>query len=1728
MNGCFAVSSFALNTWTLPTASISGDLEICVGQNTTLTASGGATYSWSTMAVTPGITVSPVATTSYSVVVTDGNGCTNSASATVVVNPLPVVTISATDTLVCGGDAVTLTASGGGSYAWSNGANTAAITVNVTATTTYSVVVTDVNGCTNSASKTIYVSPAMAWSSATALDASCNGGSDGSVSANVTGGSPMVTLSWEDGDGNPVGTSGLSAGTYHVTATDAAGCTIDTLLVVGEPTAIQIQGLIVTNVSCNGDSTGTAFATITGGTPLPGGYNVTLTGSSLTLTQTDFGFFFDELPADTYTIDVEDENGCTASTQFTITEPTALQVSATSADADCNGGNGTITGNASGGTTGYTYFIDFPNDGQASPVFNAPAGTYMLVVEDSHSCRDSVAVTVGEPTLLTATASSTNESCVGAEDGTATVSPVGGTPGYTYSWSNGQTTAIATGLAAGSYTVTITDNNGCTTSASTTVAVTGPGAAQVVNCPTDTTLYVLECDISFAWVAPTINDNCNVIELDVDLGGAVNEGYAAGVQQANFAIGTYTVTYTNPGPDTVACTFDVTVIDTIAPIILCPPTERVACIEDVSDPLVGFVDFINAGGVLNDNCTVDLSSIIHVSTLSTGTPECVNKDTLIRTYSVVDIYNNSNTCEQLIIVKDSIAPTFVTFAADTLINCDADSTALALGAPTGDDNCNAAVTYSHSNTSTQGSDPADCDYYNYVVTRTWVITDACGNTATDNQIISIQDTTAPDPVCVDISVNLLPSGMVSIVAADINGASDDNCMPSGLLNLSATPTTFTCAEVGANNVVLTVTDACGNSATCVAVVTVVDTEPPVAICNSAIDVYLDAAGEATIDTTDINNGSWDNCAIDTMTLSVYNFDCGDVAAPVTVQMVVFDVYGNSDTCYTVVTVLDTIAPVAVCTTTTLYLDATGNATVDAEDLDGGSTDACGGLTFSANPDDFTCANVGPNPSVLTVTDVNGNSSTCTGTVIVVDTIDPVAVCQNINLYLDATGNATVDAEDLDGGSTDACGGLTFDAAPESFTCANVGPNIVALTVTDVNNNSATCFAIVTVIDTIDPVAVCMDTTLYLDVTGNVTITAPELDGGSSDACGGLTFAASQTAFDCTDVATSPNAVVVTVTDVNGNTSTCTALVTVLDTVPPVAVCQDITVQLDMNGDGGITGVQLNNGSTDACGGLTFAANPNTFDCGDVGANTVVLTVTDVNGNTATCTSTVTVEDNVPPVAACQDVTVSLDANGEGSTTASAVDDGSNDACGLDTMYLNTYDFTCANVGPNTVILTVVDVNGNSSSCSATVTVVDLVAPIAICSDTTIYLNGSGLASVTAPQLDGGSSDACGIQSFAAAPTSFDCSDLGPNSVILTVTDVNGNSATCVSIVTVLDTLAPVFSQCPGNAVLNSDPNGCYQNYQIVLDTIFDNCTAAGMINVQLKGRVVANNGVIPMTISPLGAGGYTITATFGMPVGNNRVTVIATDAQGNVDSCEWFVQVNDIWAPILSNCPVDVTVNVNPTSCTAQAYWPVPIPSDNCSGVMMTTQNNNQYFPGYFFPLGTTNVVYTATDASGNTTTCSFNVNVVGTCTPPAPDLSPEHTTGSTSYAPGQTKNVVVRIRNLSANPTTAPVTFYVQKMDPNFTVFVDPNATSVTVGVNTFSVMNSDWVITEQATRWRFVSKPGVVINGNTTNFVAVQLTATGNQGSTAGMTTTIVSGTGGGETPTTNNIKITGLSIN
>src|SRR5207245_832652 len=178
-----------------------------------------------------------------------------------------------------------------------------------------------------------------------------------------------------------------------------------------------------------------------------------------------------------------------------------------------------------------------------------------------------------------------------------------------------------------------------------------------------------------------------------------------------------------------------------------------------------------------------------------------------------------------------------------------------------------------------------------------------------------------------------------------------------------------------------------------------------------------------------------------------------------------------------------------------------------------------------------------------------------------------------------------------------------------------------------------------------------------------------------------------------------NSVTVTVTDNNGNLSTCTATVTVAESVAPVALCQGLTVQLDATGHATITAEQVNNGSSDACGIANLSMDKTAFDCTNIGANTVTLTVTDNNGNSQTGTSTVTVIDSVPPVAVCQNLTLQLDATGHGSITPEQVNNGSTDASGPGGLSLSQTNFDCASIGTNTVPLTVTDNNGNSSTCT---------------------------------------------------------------------------------------------------------------------------------------------------------------------------------------------------------------------------------------------------------------------------------------------------------------------------------------------------------------------------------------------------------------------------------------------
>ncbi|MEM6273506.1 MAG: hypothetical protein AAF998_29140, partial [Bacteroidota bacterium] len=248
---------------------------------------------------------------------------------------------------------------------------------------------------------------------------------------------------------------------------------------------------------------------------------------------------------------------------------------------------------------------------------------------------------------------------------------------------------------------------------------------------------------------------------------------------------------------------------------------------------------------------------------------------------------------------------------------------------------------------------------------------------------------------------------------------------------------------------------------------------------------------------------------------------------------------------------------------------------------------------------------------------------------------PTAICQNITVYLNSSGSVTIAAADVDGGSTDAEGAVTLSATPTSFNCLNLGTNVVTLTVTDAGGLTAQCFPSVTVVDSSAPNVVCNNLFVYLDGSGTASITAADLDGGSSDNCSISSFAASQTSYNCANSGT--NAVTLTATDGSGNSASCSANVTVIDSISPTAVCQNLNIYLDNSGSATITGADLDGGSTDNCGISGYVASQSSFNCANIGANAVTLTVSDASGNSGSCSATVTVIDSVTPTAICNNI-----------------------------------------------------------------------------------------------------------------------------------------------------------------------------------------------------------------------------------------------------------------------------------------------------------------------------------------------------------------------------------------------------------------------------------------------------------------------------------------------------------
>ncbi|WP_172678805.1 SprB repeat-containing protein, partial [Jiulongibacter sediminis] len=291
-------------------------------------------------------------------------------------------------------------------------------------------------------------------------DVLCFGDSTGAINVTASGGASPYIFDWLDlpGNTNQEDRSNIAAGLYTVVVVDSLGCTDTLQVTITEPAAALTNSFTQTDVLCFGNSTGAIDLSVSGGT---GPY--TYAWSNAETTQDISG-----LTAGTYSVTITDANGCTSTASTTITEPAALTNSFTQTDVLCFGNStGAIDLSVSGGTGPYTYV--WSNAETTQDISGLSAGTYSVTITDANGCTSTASTTITEPAALTNSFTQTDVLCFGNSTGAIDLSVSGGTGPYTYAWSNAETTQDISGLSAGTYSVTITDANGCTSTASTTI-----------------------------------------------------------------------------------------------------------------------------------------------------------------------------------------------------------------------------------------------------------------------------------------------------------------------------------------------------------------------------------------------------------------------------------------------------------------------------------------------------------------------------------------------------------------------------------------------------------------------------------------------------------------------------------------------------------------------------------------------------------------------------------------------------------------------------------------------------------------------------------------------------------------------------------------------------------------------------------------------------------------------------------------------------------------------------------------------------------------------------------------------------------------------------------------------------------------------------------------------------------------------------------------------------------
>ncbi len=1048
----------------------------------------------------------------------------------------------------------------------------------------------------------------------------------------------------------------------------------------------------------------------------------------------------------------------------------------------------------------------------------------------------------------------------------------------------------------------------------------------VLECPADISLVTApgECDAAATWIPPVPNAECGAVLT----GSNFEPGDV-------FPIGTTTVIYTaeDQTGNMFECSFEVTVIYDVTPTLLCPANITVNADAGSCTAAVSWVP-----PTLSNDCfltTLD-SDFDPGDNFPTGTTTV--------TYTGTDGAGNVFMCSFDITVINTGLPLILDCPNDINMStdpgqCDAIVTWIP---PTADPNCDAVITSSTNN-------PGDA-FPIGTTTVTYVVTDNNGNTNECSFDITITYDVNPTLVC--------PNNITVNADAGSCTATAVNWIPPTLSNdceLTMLTSNFNPGDdfpTGTTTVSYIGSDSGGNTFQCSFQITVINTGVPL-ILNCPSDIALNtAAGEC------VAAVSWvppiPDPACDAI-ITDSTHEPGDIfpIGTTTVTYVVTDGSGNTNECSFEVTINYDVMPTLVCPADIAVNADIGSCLATAVNwIPPSLSNDCELTTLTSNfqpGDDFP---TGTSTVTYVGSDTGGNIFECSFDVVVTNT--------DVPLILNCPSDITFAAGGCDAEVTwtpptpdPNCDAVITSASHEPGDDFPVGTTTVTYVVTDGSGNTSLCSFDVTITFDVTPTLVCPDDIIVNADPGSCTATA--VNWVTPSLSNGCTLAELNGNFNPGDsFPTGTTTVSYIGMDSNENIFECAFDITVINTgVPLIINCpSDITLTLGA-GECETTVDWIPPMPDPNCNAVITSASHEPGGIFPPGTTTVTYIITDGSGNTNECSFDITVNFNVNPTLECPD-DISVNAPlGDCVTSVTWLPPSLSNGCDLPDLTSNFSPGDNFPAGTTTVTYTGMTGGGLVFECSFDVTVVnDAQTTVLECPSDLNLLTIAGqceaIGTWTPPVPDAD----CGAVITGSTHEPGDVFSIGTTTVTYTAEDQTGNIFECSFDITVTYDSTPTLV-CPDDISVTADVGSCTATTVTWLPpTLSNDCELT------------------------------TLTSDFepgdDFPTGTTTVTYTGTDTGGNIFECTFDVTVINNGPPIIVNCPNEITIATMPGGCDAAVTWLPPTVDENCDAII----TDSTHEPGDIFPIGTTTVTYTATDANGQEATCSFDITVVYDQTP--------------------------------------------------------------------------------------------------------------------------------------------------